>query len=123
MRGQPIRRPGAIATGLCSRTMMAPETRDEAVLGGGISRGLVVLLAGARGATGGKLYYAQPLLDTLAHAFSVSEGTAGLLITISQIGYVLGLAFLVPSGDLQERRGLISVTLVLTAVGLVVMAV
>ncbi len=93
------------------------------MLGGGISRGLVLLLAVSCGATVANLYYAQPLLNTLASAFSVSQGTAGLLITISQIGYVLGLAFLVPSGDLQERRGLISVALVLTAAGLVVMAV
>jgi predicted MFS family arabinose efflux permease len=82
----------------------------------------VLLLAVACGATVANLYYAQPLLNTLAHAFSVSPGTAGLLITISQIGYVLGLAFLVPSGDLQERRGLISVALLITAAGLVVMA-
>jgi predicted MFS family arabinose efflux permease len=94
-----------------------------AVLGGGVSRGLVLLLAVACGATVANLYYAQPLLNTLARAFSVSQGTAGLLITISQIGYVLGLALLVPSGDLQERRGLISVALVVTAAGLVVAAV
>jgi len=92
------------------------------VLGGGASRGLVLLLAVGCGATVANLYYAQPLLHTLAHAFSVSQGTAGLLITISQIGYVLGLALLVPSGDLQERRGLISVALLVTAAGLVVAA-
>lgn len=93
------------------------------MLGGGISRGLVLLLAIACGATVANLYYAQPLLHTLAHAFSVSEGTAGLLITITQIGYVLGLAFLVPSGDLHERRGLICVTLLVTAAALAVAAV
>jgi predicted MFS family arabinose efflux permease len=95
---------------------------DQAVLGSGVSRGLVLLLAVACGATVANLYYAQPLLNTLAHAFSVSQGTAGLLITISQIGYVVGLALLVPSGDLQERRGLISVALLVTAAGLVVAA-
>jgi predicted MFS family arabinose efflux permease len=108
------------------RMKQASSERDpgaEAVLGGGISRGLVLLLAVSCGATVANLYYAQPLLNTLASAFSVSQGTAGLLITISQIGYVLGLALLVPSGDLQERRGLIAVALVLTAAGLVVMAV
>jgi predicted MFS family arabinose efflux permease len=94
----------------------------QAVLGGGVSRGLVALLAVSCGATVANLYYAQPLLNTLARAFSVSQGTAGLLITISQIGYVLGLALLVPSGDLHERRGLISVALLLTAAGLVVAA-
>jgi len=106
--------------------MKAPpsaDDRQEAVLGGGVSRGLVLLLAVACGATVANLYYAQPLLHTLSRAFSVSQGTAGLLITISQIGYVLGLALLVPSGDLQERRGLISAALLLTAAGLVVAAI
>jgi predicted MFS family arabinose efflux permease len=114
------------APGICSKAVNQRETdprrRDQAVLGGGISRGLVLLLAAACGATVANLYYAQPLLHTLAHAFSVSEGTAGLLITITQIGYVLGLAFLVPSGDLHERRGLICVTLMVTAAGLAVAA-
>ncbi len=83
-----------------------------------ISRRLVVLLAIACGAAVANLYYAQPLLNTLAHAFGVSEESAGLLITITQFGYVVGLAFLVPVGDLRERRGLISTTLLVTAVGL-----
>ena len=80
----------------------------HAELGGGISRGLVLLLATACGTAAANLYYAQPLLHTLARAFGVSNGTAGLLITISQLGYVVGLALLVPLGDLHERRGLIS---------------
>jgi predicted MFS family arabinose efflux permease len=104
------------------RTSSGRDRSAQAVLGGGASRGLVLLLAVGCGATVANLYYAQPLLHTLAHAFSVSQGTAGLLITISQIGYVLGLALLVPSGDLQERRGLISVALLVTAAGLVVAA-
>ena len=101
-------------------------TRDagagHAELGGGISRGLVLLLATACGTAAANLYYAQPLLHTLAGAFGVSNGTAGLLITISQLGYVLGLALLVPLGDLHERRGLISATMLLTAVALALAA-
>jgi predicted MFS family arabinose efflux permease len=74
----------------------------------GISRGLVLMLAGATGATVANMYYSQPLLHTLGRAFHVSTGTSGLLVTISQIGYVLGLALLVPLGDLVERRALIT---------------
>ena len=48
----------------------------------------------------------------------MSDGTAGLLITISQLGYVLGLALLVPLGDLHERRGLITGTMLVTAAAL-----
>ncbi|MFZ1994505.1 MAG: MFS transporter [Solirubrobacteraceae bacterium] len=95
----------------------------HAELGGGISRGLVLLLATACGTAAANLYYAQPLLHTLAGALGVSDGTAGLLITISQLGYVLGLALLVPLGDLHERRGLISGTMLLTAVALALAAV
>ena len=51
----------------------------------------MLLLATACGTAAANLYYAQPLLHTLAGAFGVSNGTAGLLITISQLGYVVGL--------------------------------
>jgi predicted MFS family arabinose efflux permease len=94
----------------------------HAELGGGISRGLVLLLATACGTAAANLYYAQPLLHTLATTFGVSNGTAGLLITISQLGYVVGLVVLVPLGDLHERRGLISATMLVTAAALVLSA-
>jgi Major Facilitator Superfamily len=68
------------------------------------------------------MYYAQPLLPTLASAFGVSEAAAGLLITVTQIGYVAGLASLVPLGDLLERRRLITTTLLVTAVAQAVAA-
>jgi predicted MFS family arabinose efflux permease len=89
----------------------------------GISRGLVLLLALTCGAAVANLYYAQPLLHTLSHVFGVSQGTAGLLITITQIGYVVGLALLVPLGDLLERRQMITVTILVTVAALVVAAV
>ncbi len=73
-----------------------------------ISRRLVLLLAVACGAAAANLYYVQPLLSLLGHAFGVSDSTAGLLVTCSQVGYVVGLALLVPLGDLLERRRLIS---------------
>jgi predicted MFS family arabinose efflux permease len=94
----------------------------HAELEGGISRGLVLLLATACGTAAANLYYAQPLLHTLAGAFGVSNGTAGLLITISQLGYVLGLSLLVPLGDLHERRTLISATMLVTAAALALAA-
>jgi predicted MFS family arabinose efflux permease len=87
-----------------------------------MDRRLVLLLAVTCGVAVTNLYVAQPLLDTIARAFDVSESTAGLLVTASQIGYVLGLAFLVPLGDLLERRRLIVVLLVLAAAGQVVSA-
>ncbi|MGC9220903.1 MAG: MFS transporter [Solirubrobacteraceae bacterium] len=79
-------------------------------------RSLVAVLAVATGACAANLYYAQPLLHTLAHAFNVSSGSAGLLVTVTQVGYVLGLIFLVPLGDLVERRKLVTRMMVVIAV-------
>ncbi len=78
-----------------SATRQPPGGR-EAELGAGISNGLVLLLAAGTGAAAANLYYAQPLLHTLGRAFSVSTGTSGLIVTLSQVGYVLGLSFLLP---------------------------
>jgi predicted MFS family arabinose efflux permease len=99
-----------------SRSLVTQDGAAE--LETGISRALVLLLALTCGAAVANLYYAQPLLHTIAHAFSVSNGTAGLLVAITQAGYVLGLALLVPLGDLHERRRLIVTALVITAVAL-----
>ena len=83
-----------------------------------LSSRLVVLLAVACGATVANLYYAQPLLDTIARALNVSSGTAGLLVTATQAGYVAGLILIVPLGDLLQRRRLVSRLLVIDALAL-----
>ena len=101
---------------------MSERQPRPAELGAGISRPLVLLLAVTCGAAVADLYYAQPLLHTIAHAFAVSDGTAGLLVTVTQAGYVVGLLLLVPLGDLLERRTLIAAMLLLAAAGLGVAA-
>ncbi len=83
-----------------------------------LSPRLVLLMAVACGAAVANLYYAQPLLSTIAHDFHVSDGTAGLLVTASQVGYAVGLVLLVPLGDLLERRRLITGILLVTALAL-----
>jgi predicted MFS family arabinose efflux permease len=82
----------------------------------------VLLLAVACGTAVANMYYAQPLLHTLAVDLKVSSGTAGLLVTITQAGYVVGLSLLVPLGDLLERRRLIITTMVFTAAAQVLAA-
>jgi len=43
---------------------------------------------------------------------------SGLIVTMTQLGYVIGLALIVPLGDLLERRRLIAVVSAGTAVAL-----
>jgi predicted MFS family arabinose efflux permease len=82
-------------------------------------RVITVVLAVACGLTVANLYYAQPLLDLIAGAFHVARGTAALVVTMTQIGYVLGLLFVLPVGDLLENRVLVIRTLVGTAAALI----
>ena len=77
----------------------------------GVSRSMVVLLAAAVGAAVANRYYIEPLLSLVAGKLRVSDTAAGLLVTCAQVGYVLGLALLVPLGDLAERRRLITIML------------
>ncbi|GGQ70058.1 MFS transporter [Kitasatospora griseola] len=82
--------------------------------------GLVALLAVSTGMTVANLYYAQPLLAKLAEVFHVGTTTAGALVTVTQIGYVLGMLFLVPLGDRVEKRRLVALLLVVTTVAMAV---
>lgn len=75
-------------------------------------------MAVASGVAVANLYYAQPLLHTLGQSFGTSEGTTGLIVTTTQLGYVIGLALIVPLGDLLERRKLITIVSTGTAVAL-----
>jgi predicted MFS family arabinose efflux permease len=83
---------------------------------------LVVVLALGSGLSVASNYYVQPLLPALADGFGVSSSVAGLLVTVSQIGYLVGLVLVVPLGDLRERRRLLTVVTALTAGGLAAVA-
>jgi predicted MFS family arabinose efflux permease len=89
----------------------------------GLSRFLILLFAVACGLSAANLYYAQPVLDTIAKSFGTSSATAGLIVSFSQVGYAAGLALLVPVGDLVSRRRLIPLIMIVTAASLVVAAV
>ena len=81
-------------------------------------RGVILVLAAACGMAVANIYYAQPLLGRISSAFGVSEGRTELVITLTQLGYALGLFLLVPLGDLLENRALASRTLLVTAAAL-----
>jgi len=83
---------------------------------------LIVLMAVGSGLSVASNYYVQPLLPELADEFGVSSSVIGLLVTVSQLGDVAGLALVVPLGDLVERRRLLTSVTALTAGGLAIVA-
>ncbi len=76
-----------------------------------LPRSVVLLFAIASGASVANVYYAQPLLDILASDFNVSHAAIGGVVTATQIGCALALVFLVPLGDLINRRRLMTLQL------------
>lgn len=77
----------------------------------GLSRGVILLLAITVGAAVANRYYIEPLLSLVSRAFRVPDAVSELLVTSAQLGYVLGLALIVPLGDLLDRRRLVAILL------------
>ncbi|MCZ4428490.1 MFS transporter [Agrobacterium sp. SOY23] len=72
-----------------------------------ISPALTFLLATACGLIAANLYYGQPLAGIIGAELGLSAGATGLIVTLTQIGYGIGLLFVVPLGDLIENRKLV----------------
>ncbi|WP_229223609.1 MFS transporter [Duganella sp. sic0402] len=72
-----------------------------------ISFGMTLMMAMACGVAVANIYYNQPLLVMMQAAFPGQESIIGFVPTVTQLGYALGLLFLVPLGDRIERRRLI----------------
>jgi len=85
-----------------------------------LSPALIALMSVATGLVVASNYYAQPLLETIARAFTISAGQAGFIVTAAQLGYAFGLLFLVPLGDMFERRRLIVSMTLLAAGGMLI---
>jgi predicted MFS family arabinose efflux permease len=83
-----------------------------------LSRRLTLLLAAACGIGVANVYFPQALTPLLARDLHVSRGAASLVATTSQLGYVVGIFFLVPLGDRLSRRPLIVGLFGLSAAGL-----
>jgi predicted MFS family arabinose efflux permease len=110
-------KPGTDATHL---TEPRPAASADALpsAGSALSSATVLLLAIAIGASAASLYYAQPLLASVRDDLHLSSAGAGLTVTITQLGYAVGLVLAVPLGDLVERRRLVTIMCCLNAVTL-----
>ncbi|NWA07804.1 MFS transporter [Pseudomonas gingeri] len=84
----------------------------------GMTRGRVMLFAFCCGAIVANIYYTQPIIDLIAPDVGLTAALASLIVSLTQIGYALGLFFLVPLGDLLENRRLMIVTNLVAIVSL-----
>jgi len=85
-----------------------------------ISRWVILLLAIGAGFSVASIYYAQPLLPLMGSDLHLSIEGMGLVPTLTQAGYAIGILFLLPLGDRHDRRTLI--LLKSTALALVLLA-
>jgi len=58
----------------------------------------------ATGLVVANIYYNQPLLGDIAHTYNASNGSAGHISMITQIGYAVGMFFIVPLADMFKRK-------------------
>ncbi|MCU6339792.1 MFS transporter, partial [Enterobacter quasiroggenkampii] len=84
-----------------------------------MSRYVILLFAAACGMSVANIYFAQPLLDQLSVEFGIEHSLIGIVITITQIFYGLGLLLLVPLGDMLNQRRLIIGQMLLSMIALV----
>ncbi|KWI66837.1 MFS transporter [Burkholderia ubonensis] len=91
----------------------AGRAPDADAAGNRLSTARVALLAACCAASVANVYYAQPLLDSIARDFAIPHAEVGGVITATQLGCALALLFVVPLGDLLNRKRLLAVQLAL----------
>ncbi|SCB42692.1 MFS transporter [Rhizobium multihospitium] len=84
-----------------------------------ISPLLTFMFAAACGLVAANLYYGQPLAGPISQSLGFSPAATGLIVTLTQIGYGLGLLLIVPLGDLLENRKLVLTLVALSAIALI----
>lgn len=81
----------------------------------------ICLMAAACGLSVANIYLAQPLLNAIAKDVGISEQWLGSVLAVTQIGYAIGLLFIVPLGDLLNRRIQVASMMTVSALALIVL--
>ncbi len=84
-----------------------------------LSPRLTALFAAACGFIVANIYYAQPLIAPIAAELGLPPRSAGLIVTLTQLGYGAGLLLIVPLADLVENHRLTLAAITLATLGLV----
>ena len=87
-----------------------------------IGKADTAFMAACTGLIVANIYYCQPLIVLIAKEWGLRESLAGRVTYLTQIGYALGLLFLVPLGDILERRKQILITTAVAIMALLLAA-
>lgn len=79
---------------------------------------LILVMSISCGLTVANLYYIQPLLADIAKTFHVTQLSIGFAAMLTQIGYAIGMIFILPLGDIKEKRKLIVIMLLCSILSL-----
>lgn len=88
-----------------------------------LSRSLLWLITIAAGWTVANNYYNQPLLGIMGQSLNVAQDQISQVAMITQIGFALGLLFIVPLGDKIQRKKLIIFAFFGMVISLLAMAI
>ncbi len=86
-----------------------------------LNKHLILIMSVASGLTVANIYYIQPLLAGIAQYYHVTQEYSGLLATLTQIGYALGLLLILPLADILEKRRLVLTMLLGAAISLLLL--
>ncbi len=81
---------------------------------------MIILMAVAIGICAGGNYFSQPLIHSMGLDLGLPETTVAWVPTLAQAAYACGLLFLMPLGDILEKRKLIFIMMLLAALGLLI---
>lgn len=79
---------------------------------------IIFLLAISAGMAVANIYYAQPILPLFIHDLNTTYDKVGLIPMITQLGYAMGIFFLLPLADKYNRRHLILIKGTILSFGL-----
>jgi predicted MFS family arabinose efflux permease len=69
--------------------------------------GIILLMAGSAGIIIANIYYNHPILKEIGLSINATENESGKIAVLTQLGYGLGMFFLLPLGDKLNRKTLI----------------
>ncbi len=80
----------------------------------------IILMAIAAGICTGGNYFSQPLIHSISVSLNLTETTTAWVPTLAQITYACGLLFLMPLGDIIEKRKLLFIFMLFASSGLII---